>query len=633
MASKIDHIEPPTVGAKGISFENRIAVAALATAVVVLALACSLFIFEQWRAERADISRALGALTQMLAAQAGPAVERGDLAALQNSLNGLSAVPAVRQAQIVSPSGAVLARLRAEPTAGVAAQTVVLRTALVQHGRTVGELVLSLQPPPFIRFLPRYLAVCGALFFAAVAIALLIGRGLARRVVQPVNRLSRAMLEVTNSGDYSQRVPDWARDEFGVLTDSFNTLLAQLQANDQALHNTMRDLVDARDAAQATNVLKSQFLANMSHEIRTPLNGVLAMAQIMAMGDLSADQRPRLEVIRSSGETLLVVLNDILDLSRIEAGMMTLENAPLDLAGLAASLDRTHRPNPGGASAVKLQIDLGPTAGGLRHGDQARIAQVLGNLLSNALKFTPRGEVRVLLDGDGVDGHDGLRLQVSDTGVGISEQTLPLLFQKFSQADGSNTRRYGGAGLGLAICRELVRMMNGKIEVTSVVDQGSTFTVTLPLPVIDPAAPAPAAQARGRLLRVLAAEDIPTNQLVLRTILEAFGVELVMVANGLLALDAWRAEPFDLILMDIQMPVMDGVAATAAIRADEARNQRARTPIIAVSANAMPHHARAYIEAGMDAHVPKPIVLDNLHAAMRAVLGDRAEGALLSDRD
>ena len=239
----------------------------------------------------------------------------------------------------------------------------------------------------------------------------------------------------------------------------------------------------------------------------------------------------------------------------------------------------------------------------------------------------------VEVDGVGPDGAAGLRLQVSDTGVGISEAVLPRLFQKFSQADGSNTRRYGGAGLGLAICRELVRMMGGRIDVESVEGRGSIFTVTLPLVRLEPGAPAVALREPERRLKVLAAEDIPTNQLVLTTILEAFGAELLMVENGALAVDAWRQGDFDLILMDIQMPVMDGVAAARAIRAQESQDGRPRIPIIAVSAHAMPHHAQTYLAAGMDAHVPKPIGLDHLQAAMRAVLGQRGEGGLLGDRD
>jgi CheY-like chemotaxis protein len=281
---------------------------------------------------------------------------------------------------------------------------------------------------------------------------------------------------------------------------------------------------------------------------------------------------------------------------------------------------------------MDFKVAVHPNAGGPRRGDPARVAQILNNLVSNALKFTPEGEVLVTIEGLGDEGRDGLRFVVADTGIGIAKDKLPLLFQKFSQADGSNTRRFGGTGLGLAICRELAHLMRGHIEVESVEHEGSIFTVELPAPRTgardEAAVAAPrAAFEDDKPLRVLAAEDIPTNQLVLRTIMQSFGVDLEMVENGRQALDAWKRSAFDIILMDIQMPEMDGVAATRAIRAEEAATGRPRTPIIAVSANAMPHHAREYRAAGMDAHVAKPIELAMRHAASDGALAPAPRAA------
>jgi len=280
---------------------------------------------------------------------------------------------------------------------------------------------------------------------------------------------------------------------------------------------------------------------------------------------------------------------------------------------------------------MNFSVAVHPNAVGQRRGDPARVGQILNNLVSNALKFTPEGEVLVTIEGMGEGGCDGLRFVVADTGVGIPPDKLPLLFQKFSQADGSNTRRFGGTGLGLAICRELSQLMRGKIEVESVEGKGSVFTVDLPVPLIGAkggtgvAAASDVAAVDDRPLRVLAAEDIPTNQLVLRTIMQTFGVDLEMVDNGRQAVEAWKRSAFDVILMDIQMPEMDGVAATRAIRNEEAASGRPRTPIIAVSANAMPHHAREYLAAGMDAHVAKPIELAKLHAAIEGALAKHAD--------
>ena len=236
-------------------------------------------------------------------------------------------------------------------------------------GRRVGELVVRSYAFDRLSIVPRYLAVCGALFFAATGLALFMGRWLAGLVIQPVNRLSQAMREVTDLGDYSQRVPKWASDEFGLLTDSFNDLLAQLQANDGALHRAMTDLVEARDAAQAANVLKSQFLANMSHEIRTPLNGVLAMAQIIALGELTPQQRERVEVIRRSGEDLLNVLNDVLDISKIEAGKMELEIGEVDAEVLGGNVEATFAPLAETKKNLRFKVEVRPEARGPRRGD------------------------------------------------------------------------------------------------------------------------------------------------------------------------------------------------------------------------------------------------------------------------
>ena len=618
----------PTVGARGVTFETRIAIAALLTAVVVLVAASALFIFEQWRAERRNLVHDQAVLTQMLASELSPRLSGNRPDDAQRALWSLHA-PSQLRAVLLDPGGRPLARLGADfsPDGKGADGLIRSMTPAPVVGAGVDTLVVAGEAPDIASILPRYMAVCGALFFAATGLALFMGRWLAGRVIVPVNRLCDAMRDVTDSGDYSQRVPGWALDEFGELTDSFNHLLAQLQANDGALHRAMTELVAARDAAEAANVLKSQFLANMSHEIRTPLNGVLAMAQIIALGDLPQVQRERVEVIRRSGEDLLAVLNDVLDLSKIEAGKMEIDAGQVD----AEAIGRNVQAMFGAMAAAKPDLDFSlevrPRALGVRRGDAGRIGQILSNLVSNALKFTIRGQVRVVIDGLGDDGRDGLRFVVSDTGIGIPADKLPQLFQKFIQADNSNTRQFGGTGLGLAISRELAQLMRGKIEVDSIEGQGSTFTVTLPLVrLAESAAEAPSTPAAAayepeeRNLRVLAAEDIPTNQLVLRTIMETFGVALDVVDNGRLAVEAWRDGDYDIVLMDIQMPEMDGMAATRAIRAAEAALGRPRTPIIAVSANAMAHQVKEYMEIGMDGHVAKPIELAKLHAAIEAAM-------------
>jgi len=617
------------IGARGLSFENRIAISSLVTAVVVLIAATGLFMLEQYQAEQRDLRRGQTELAEVMASELALPVTTHDRAGAHTLLTTLVAAPEVIAAEVVDSQGHTLSRVVEQ---GVVADShaFTVREPVLSAGRPVGALVMTSKQVGLGAILPRYLAVCAALFFATAGLALFMGRWLAGLVIEPVNRLSQAMRDVTDSADYSQRLPIWTQDEFGLLTESFNTLLAQLQANDGALHRAMIDLVEARDAAQTANVLKSQFLANMSHEIRTPLNGVLAMAQILSLGDLTDVQRERVDVIRRSGEDLLTVLNDVLDISRIEAGKMEIEHGEIDPETLGVNIHAMFDQVAATKKNLTFDVEVAPTAFGLRRGDPTRVSQILNNLVSNALKFTSEGLVRVMVEGLGEQGDLGLRFTISDTGVGIPAGKMAMLFEKFTQADNSNTRRFGGTGLGLALCRELAQLMRGDIEVQSVEGEGSVFIATLPLPRIADALAAEVSTTPDdddRPLRVLAAEDIPTNQLVLRTVLESFGVDLHMVDNGREALEAWGMGDYDIILMDIQMPEMDGVAATMAIRAAEQRSGRARTPIIAVSANAMPHHVKEYTAAGMDGHVAKPIELLKLHTAMEAAISSVARDA------
>jgi PAS domain S-box-containing protein len=383
-----------------------------------------------------------------------------------------------------------------------------------------------------------------------------------------------------------------------------------------------RELIESRDAAEAGAETKSAFLATMSHEIRTPLNGVLGMVQAMARDSLSPIQAERLDVIQKSGAALLAILNDLLDLSKIESGKLQLEDGECDIEEIAGGVDNAFT-TLASEKDIGFSVTVSAVARGVYRGDATRLRQIFYNLVSNALKFTPSGNVAVDIDRLG----ECLIIQVADTGVGIPEDRLPLLFEKFVQADASTTRKYGGTGLGLAICRELTTLMNGEIDIESAPGVGSTFTVTLPLPRVAEGARSNAqavAQIEqappSRHLRILAAEDNAMNQLVLKTLLHQVGVEPVLVSDGVEAVEAWRAAVWDVILMDIQMPVMDGPTAARMIRDEEAATGRRRTPIIALTANAMSHQAETYQASGMDAVVAKPIEVARLYAALEAVL-------------
>jgi signal transduction histidine kinase/CheY-like chemotaxis protein len=410
-----------------------------------------------------------------------------------------------------------------------------------------------------------------------------------------------------------------------VLVRQMFRVTRELDAYERAHDKAVRDLEEARDRAEAANVAKTQFLANMSHEIRTPLNGILGMAQVLALGGLPKDAQDKVQVIRNSGETLLHLLNDVLDLSKIEAGRLEVDAEPFDLALVIAGATAAFAE---GASrkGVAFAVDIAPELCGLWRGDPGKIRQVLGNLVANAVKFTSAGEVRLTVR----PAVDGLAFAVKDTGLGIPGPLLVKLFQRFSQADASTTRKFGGTGLGLAISRDLVELMGGTISVASVEGQGSTFTVELPVAWLGPTAEAPPEkppQPGLPKVRILAAEDNRTNQVLLKAMLDPLGVDLRIAGDGREALALFCAEAFDLVLMDIQMPVMNGVDAALAIRALERAEGRRPTPILALSANAMRHQIEEYLATGMNGFIAKPIDMATLIQAIETALAPAAASA------
>ncbi|THD62414.1 ATP-binding protein [Phenylobacterium sp.] len=633
----------PTTGTSGpaptATFHARVAGVGLVTTLVVLVAACLTFMLQQWAVARTQSHQMYTGLAQITATTEAQAMTGGDAASVRAAVQALAGSRNIETAELTDAKGALLASFRRppapKPPAGAqipsqAASTgplETIRTDVVADGRKLGVLALTVHSPALTALLPQFIALTAALLFGGIGVALFLARGMAHRVIAPVERLSQAMHQVAGGGSF-EPVEVKAQDQlFRSLTSSFNHLLGKLGEREEDLKAAMRDLESARDAANAANVLKTQFLANMSHEIRTPLNGVLAMAEVMSMGELADVQRERLGIIRQSGSLLLAVLNDVLDLSKIEAGKLSLVKEDFDLVPTLSATAETFQVLARG-KGLGFGFTISAEAEGWWRGDADRLRQIVGNLLSNAVKFTPEGSVEAFVDI--TENAQALRLVVRDSGVGIAPEKLPALFEKFTQADNSATRRFGGTGLGLAICRELTQMMGGSIDVESREGHGSTFTVELPLSRGEAAGAATEAAAHDtgdRNIRLLAAEDNPTNQQVLAAVMESLGIDIDIVGDGKQAVDAWKVGGYDLVLMDIQMPVMDGIDAARAIRDHEAAEQRKRTPIVALTANALTHQVDEYLAAGMDGHVAKPIEIAKLYEAISAALTAAATGA------
>jgi two-component system, sensor histidine kinase len=463
------------------------------------------------------------------------------------------------------------------------------------------------------------------LLLILILVSAAIARFTIRLLSRPLGQLRAGIISARNGRLEPIRVSKTG-DEVEFLGDSFNGMIAALAASQKALLEQQEllerkikertdQLEEAMRSAQAANQAKSDFLANISHELRTPMNGVIGMLDLALDRDLQPELVEQLQTAQRCAHSLLALLNDILDLSKIEAGKMTLEKVPFDLRVVVADCIKAHEPKAA-ENAVTLRSEVSPSVPQQLTGDALRVRQIIANLVSNAVKFTEHGSVVVRVGGEFSEPRQFmLRLTVEDSGMGIPADKLLYIFDKFTQADGSVSRKFGGTGLGLAITWKLVELHGGEIGVQSELGKGTTFTVTLKCEADTAAAAtreahgvpqAPAVpESSGGAARILVVEDNQVNQKVVTAVLRKRGFSIELANDGQEALNKLaKSAAFDLVLMDVQMPVLDGLEATRLIRKEQ---RWQKLPIVAMTAHAMNGDKERCLEAGMNGYISKPV--------------------------
>ncbi|HUA60618.1 MAG TPA: response regulator [Verrucomicrobiae bacterium] len=617
-------------------------VSAMLTAAGVAGFAVHRF----WMGTRQQVSLSASLASYRVA----PALANGDRIAATQMLAALRAEHLVSDAWIYDDAGACFAAFHRSSNEGCRPQSrdtlrsgtsgLTLSLPVPPNGPRQGTLLLAVGPPATAVALDIYRAFLPWIVALGLAVAAITAALAYRDVSTPILAIANIAQRIAQTHSFEKRVTVKAHDELAVLAGSLNSMLDEIARRDAERAEDRRqlelqiaecsrvnkELLFAIDKAEEASRLKGEFLANMSHEIRTPMNGILGFTQLCLSTQLTEDQRDYLDTVERSAESLMQLLNDILDVSKIEAGRMELDRAPFSMRDCVESSTRTMFA-AAQQKGLQLACEVDPQIPDNLIGDENRIRQVLLNLLGNAIKFTDRGSVRVAVAMEpAADSGLVAHFTVRDTGPGIPEDKRKIIFEPFRQADGSTTRRYGGTGLGLAISSGLVDILGGRIWLESQVGIGSTFHFTAPFAlgatVIPQRAAAPANSVECAPLSILVAEDNIVSQRLVKALLQERGHAVTLAGNGVEVLHLLEQRDFDLILMDIQMPEMDGLQATAEIRHREGHKGK-HLPIVAMTAHAMAGDRERCLDAGMDGYIAKPIHPAELMALITGITAQR----------